>query len=73
MSAHRASVDIVMPVVGVLCFTRADLPLLGTMKIRSHLIMYRKTLAKRTNAHGSLTAPQIRALAGTLSTALPPA
>jgi hypothetical protein len=32
---------------GVLCFTRAELPLVHTLTIRSHLLLYRKALAKR--------------------------
>jgi len=34
---------------GVLCFTRAELPLVRTLTIRSHLLLYRKALAKRIN------------------------
>jgi hypothetical protein len=44
-----------VPVHGVLCFTNADLPLLGTTPIRGHLLLYRKALAKRINAPDPLT------------------
>lgn len=60
-------------VQGVLCFTKADLPLLGTLKIRGHLLLYRKALAKRLNADGPLESAAIDALAHTLVEALPPA
>ena len=62
-----------VPVQGVLCFTKADLPLLGTLKMRGHLLLYRKALAKRLNADGPLESPAIDALAHTLVEALPPA
>jgi hypothetical protein len=59
------------PVQGVLCFTQADLPLLGTTKVRSHLLLYRKALAKRLNASGSFTGEQIDATARALAAAFP--
>lgn len=58
---------------GVLCFTRADLPLLGTTRLRGHLLLYRKALAKRLNAQGALSPGAIDALARTLAVAFPPA
>lgn len=73
VTAHLAGAQIDVPVVGVLCFTQADLPLLGTMKMRSHLVLYRKALAKRINAPGPLGETQIRELAAVLAGALPPA
>jgi len=60
-------------VQGILCFTSADLPLLGRPKMRGHLLLYRKALAKRLNDRGPLEPPAIAALAKTLSVALPPA
>jgi hypothetical protein len=39
---------------GVLGFTRADLPLLGTTRMRGHVLLYRKALAKRLIANGPL-------------------
>jgi hypothetical protein len=62
-----------VPVQGVLCFTTADLPLLGTPKMRGHLLLYRKALAKRLNANGPLQPSVIEALARILAAALPPA
>lgn len=62
-----------VPVQGVLCFTTADLPLLGTPKMRGHLLLRRKALAKRINKQGPLQPPMIDALAHTLAAALPPA
>jgi hypothetical protein len=60
-------------VQGVLCFTKADLPLLGTLQMRGHLLLYRKALAKRLNAAGPHDAPAIDALARCLAAALPAA
>jgi hypothetical protein len=70
LAAHGRS-DV--PVQGVLCFTTADLPLLGTPTMRGHLLLHRKALAKRLNSDGPLQPPAINALAHTLATALPPA
>jgi hypothetical protein len=64
------------PIQGVFCFTKADLPmlgLLGTTKIRSHLLLYRKALAKRLNAPGPFTVAQIDTTAHALAAAFPPA
>ena len=58
-------------VQGVLCFTKADLPLLGTLKIRGHLLLYRKALAKRLNADGPLSRDAINSLTRRLAIALP--
>jgi hypothetical protein len=62
-----------VPVQGVLCFTKTDLPLLGTLKMRRHLLLYRKALAQRLDANGPLESAAIDALAHTLAEALPPA
>jgi hypothetical protein len=63
------------PIQGVLCFTKADLPMLvlGTTKMRSHLLLYRKALAKRLNASGPFTLTQIDSMARALAEAFPPA
>jgi hypothetical protein len=61
------------PVTGVLCFTDAELPLFGTLTMRHHLLVYRKALAKRLNAPGSLRPEAIRELAQHLAGVLPPA
>ncbi len=47
----------------MLCFTQADLPLLGTTRMRSNLLLYRKALAKRLNAGGPFSGAQIEATA----------
>jgi Nuclease-related domain len=62
-----------VPVQGVLCFTKADLPLLGTLKMRGHLLLYRKALAKRLSASGPLDAGALDGLARSLAEALPQA
>jgi hypothetical protein len=54
----------------VLCFTTAELPLLGTLKMRGHLLLYRKALAKRLNAQGALAPAVIEDLARDLAAAL---
>jgi hypothetical protein len=58
---------------GALCFTKADLPLLRTVEMRGHLLLYRKALAKRLMAPGPLTADRCGELAASLSAALRPA
>lgn len=60
-------------VQGVLCFTKADLPLLGTLKMSGHLLLYRKALAKRLNTAGPLGHAAIDELARTIAEALPSA
>jgi hypothetical protein len=62
-----------MPVTGVLCFTDANLPHLGTLTMRRHLLLYRKALAKRLNAAGPIDSDAIRQLAQHLAAALPAA
>lgn len=58
---------------GVLCFTRAELPLLRTLTIRSHLLLYRKALGKRINEDGSVCANVIEHIARKLEPSfLPP-
>ncbi|HEY5192489.1 MAG TPA: nuclease-related domain-containing protein [Solirubrobacteraceae bacterium] len=62
-----------VPVRGVLCFTSADLPLLGTLSMRDNLLVHCKALARRVNAKGPLAAPAIDTLAHRLANTLPPA
>ena len=62
-----------VPVRGALCFTRADLPVFGTLKMRGYLLLYRKALARRLNANGPLDPPAIEALGHTLAAAFPSA
>lgn len=60
-----------VPIRGVLCFTNADLPLLRTLRIRGHVLLYRKALAARLNADGKLNADEIEAIAHELARELP--
>jgi hypothetical protein len=62
-----------VPVHGTLCFVRADLPLLRTLKFRGYPLLYRKRLAKKLNARGSLGPERIRQIAARLADQLPPA
>jgi hypothetical protein len=62
-----------VPVQGVLCFTSGDLPLFGTLKMRGHLLLYRKRLGKRLCKKGPISPETINAIAQTLAAALPPA
>jgi nuclease-like protein len=62
-----------IPVQGVLCFTTADLPLLRTLKMSGHVLLYRKALAKRLNADGPLQPADIDVIAQELARMLPPA
>ena len=62
-----------IPVHGVFCFTRADIPIVLKETIRGHALVYRKALAKRLNADGPLDPAAIDALARRLATALPAA
>lgn len=74
VAAVRAVVGPAVDVHGVLCFTtKADLPLLGTPRMRGHLLTYPRGLAKRLNAVGPLDAAAIDALAAELASAFPPA
>jgi hypothetical protein len=60
-----------VPVHGVLCFTTAELPLFGTLRMRKHLLLHCKALAKRLNAKGTLQPATIDRLARDLARALP--
>ena len=62
-----------VPVRGVLCFTRADLPLLGTLRLRRHELLYRNALLRRLTAEGELDAKGIQELAPVIAAAFPPA
>jgi hypothetical protein len=62
-----------VPIQGVLCFLQADLPLLGTSKMRGHLLLSRRALTKRLNRDGPLDQTSLDVLARTLAHTLPPA
>jgi hypothetical protein len=49
-----ASSETEVPVQGVLCFPIADLPLFGSRKMRGHLLLGPRALARRLNADGPL-------------------
>ena len=68
---HDAHDDV--PVQGVLCFTNADLPVMRTLKMRGHLLLYRKALARRLNSGGPLEAAAIEAIARGVAAHLPAA
>jgi hypothetical protein len=60
-------------VLGILCFTKADLPLLGTGKIRGHRLLYCRATARRLNRSGPLGPEAIAAIAAELEARFPPA
>jgi hypothetical protein len=62
-----------VPVQGVLCFTDADLPLVGGKEMRGHLLLGRKGLKKRLQKKGLISSEAISAMAHVIATALPPA
>jgi hypothetical protein len=62
-----------VPVQGVLCFTKADLPLFGAQKMRGHLLLSRRGVARRLSGGGRLSAASIEDLARMLATGLPSA
>jgi hypothetical protein len=62
-----------VPIQGMLCFTNADLPVMRTLRIRGHVLLYRKVLAARLNADGKLHADEIESIAHGLAHDLPPA
>jgi hypothetical protein len=68
-SVDRADV----PVHGVLCFTKADLPLFGGREIRGYRLRHPRATARTLNRKGPLTVAEIDWLVGNLARALPPA
>ena len=69
----EAAVAGAAPVKGALCFVRADLPLLRTLKFRGYPLLYRKRLAKKLNARGRLSDERIREIAARLAERFPSA
>lgn len=57
----------------MLCFTKADLPLFKTLKMRSHVLLYRKALSTRLLADDPLKPAEIESLADGIGLALPAA
>jgi hypothetical protein len=62
-----------VPVLGILCFTKADLPLLGAGKIRGHRLHHRRATARELNRSGPLAPEAIAAIAAELEASFPPA
>jgi hypothetical protein len=60
-----------LTVRGVLCFTIADLPMLGTQTMHGHLLVHRRALARQLKAEGSLAPQAIEQVATALADALP--
>jgi hypothetical protein len=60
-----------VPVLGILCFTKADLPLLGAGKIRGHRLHHRRATARRLNRSGPLVPEAIAAIAAELEASFP--
>lgn len=61
------------PVHAALCFVDADLPLLGTLRVRDVPLLYAKALAKRLGDAGPLAPAEVSLIAGQLATAFPAA
>lgn len=62
-----------VPVHGILCFIRAELPLFSTLKMRGHHLLGRRGTLKRLNASGPLDSAAIQDLASQLAIAFPAA
>lgn len=62
-----------VPVQGVLCFAKAELPLLRSLQVRGHRLHHSRALARKLNHTGALSAEQIESLTVSLATAFPPA
>jgi Nuclease-related domain len=62
-----------VPVRGVLCFTKADLPLLGSAQIRGYRLHYCRGTARKLNRSGPLAPEAIAAIERKLAVAFPPA
>ncbi len=73
VSRSKPVVDAPMPVQGALCFTHADPPLLRTVEMRSHLLIYRRALTTRLTAPGAVDSAGMKELASAVATALHPA
>ncbi len=69
--AAMAEIEPEIPIYGVLCFTKAGLPMLGTLSLRSHALLYRRALAKRLNAGGPRNRDHIDMVARALGIAFP--
>jgi hypothetical protein len=61
------------PINGVLCFTKAELPLFGSAEIHGHRLCGARSLARELNRRGELSGSHIDAIARELATSFPPA
>jgi hypothetical protein len=62
-----------VPVVGVFCFTKADLPLFGSSQIRGHRLHHKWRVARKLNGNGPLGREAVDTLARGLASAFPSA
>jgi nuclease-like protein len=62
-----------IPVHGVFCFTKADLPLFGRLQIRDHELHHCRAVARKLNRRGPLADEAIDVLARQLADAFPSA
>jgi hypothetical protein len=73
-AVHRALVEAgrdEVPVYGVFCFTKADLPMFGAAKIRGHRLHYVRATARKLNRSGPYEREAIEQIASTLAAAFP--
>lgn len=61
-----------VPVRGALCFVEGELPLLRTLSVNGYPLLHRRSLPKKLNADGPLTAEGVEQLSQALSRAFPP-
>jgi hypothetical protein len=71
-SKHAGDGSGAVPVAGILCFTKADLPWFGR-KIRGYQLRYCRATARQLNRSGPLSADAIAAIASALAVAFPSA
>jgi hypothetical protein len=60
-----------VPVLGILCFTKTELPLLGAGKIRGHRLHHCRATARELNRSGPLRPEAIGAIAAELEAGFP--
>ena len=60
-----------LPIQGVLCFTKAELPPLLPLRVGGHLLLHPRGLARKLNASGPLEPAGIEDVALTLASAFP--
>jgi hypothetical protein len=73
-AVRRALVEVAhggVPVFGVFCFTKADLPLLGTSQIGGYRLHYCPATARKLNRSGPYERTAIEQIADELAAAFP--